>query len=113
MIMKVEQDNITLPLVRLDGSLREVSIVSNHLKLSKFTDKDDLKPKVRDPFKSVDIEMAGNKQVDITYFVGDIVIYGLEKFYGYIIKAETESVQVINEFGRVADVRKKEIDKKL
>lgn len=86
--MKVDQENISIPLVRLDGSLREVPIVSNHLKLAKFTDKDDLKPKVRDPFRSVDIEMAASKQVDVTYFVGDIIIYGLEKIHGYIIKAE-------------------------
>jgi len=43
------------------------------------------------------------------YKVGDIIIYNNEKTHAYVTRAEVDQVQIVNERGRVENIRKAEI----
>jgi len=45
----------------------------------------------------------------VMYKVGDIVIYNTDRTHAYVTRAELGQVQVVNERGRVENVRKAEI----
>ena len=45
LVMKVDPNNVTKPNVRIDSTQRECQLSTNHLKLIKPRDKDDIKAK--------------------------------------------------------------------
>ena len=112
LVMQVGDDE-TMPTVRIDATKQEHQISTNHLKCIKPRDKDEIKPQSarrNGGFqKPNDLELGTQKLSEVMYKVGDIIIYNNEKTHAFVTRAEVDQVQVVNEHGRVENIRKSDI----
>ena len=91
LVMSVDEANVTMPVVKIDSSQREISISTNNLKLNNGKDKDDIKlvNKRRKQTHSGPMNtgslVGGEKSQEVTYRVGDVILFNDSKVHGYII----------------------------
>lgn len=112
----VDENNVTMPKVKIESSDIEVSIPSNYLKLRGERDVDDIKAvnQRRKKANATVVPTSIDKSIqDVYYRVGDVVLFHGNKLYGYIIEVNKDFVKIVSEQGTIKQLRLSEIDKKL
>jgi len=99
--MSVSDDTPNLPMVKLDSTHLEIQMNTNNLKLKELRDENAKSVAMRtiDPNKrNGSIALMQQNSTDILYKVGDIIMYGAN-IHGYVIKVDTDEIQVVSEHG--------------
>jgi len=113
--MSVSDDTPNLPMVKLDSTHLEIQMNTNNLKLKELRDENAKSVAMRtiDPNKrNGSIALMQQNSTDILYKVGDIIMYGAN-IHGYVIKVDTDEIQVVSEHGKVAFVVNNQVSKKV
>jgi ribosomal protein L21E len=88
LVVKVE-DDVTKPLIHLEGSNRELYLNTCHLKMMNDKEKDDFKTVKKRAGQKITNPVDSKQDTDILYKVGDLISFDHEKkmVQGYVIEA--------------------------
>lgn len=106
--MSVDENNVTMPIIKIESTQREVAIPSSNLRMKNDRDKDDIKlvNKRRKIGSQPSIAGVGDKNnQDVFYKMGDVVLIDENKVHAYIIEADEETVKVVTEYGNIKTIR--------
>ena len=112
-VVKVDED-VSMPMIRLDDTNRELHLNTCHLKMMNDKEKDDFKlVKKKAGYKN--LNPIENKDSDVLYKVGDLIMFDYEKkmVQGYVIEAQNHQVRVVMESGGITNVPSIKINKKV
>ena len=98
MVMSIDDENIATPLIKLTSSQIEVRLKTQCLRLRSQRDIDNALK-------------ASHEKSD--YKVGDLVTYNQGQVFGYVIGVDREMVKMVNDRGKIIQVKGQAIDKKL
>lgn len=105
-VMLVDDNNVTMPTVKMDSNDLEAAISTAFLKLRDKNEKDELK------MKKIQ-KMNGVSEKEVHYKVGEVVIYNQNRVHGYLIEVTTDRVRLVNDKGQIENLRVLDIEKKL
>ena len=113
-VVKVEED-VTMPMIRLDGTNRELHLNTSHLKMMNDKEKDDIKTVKKRAGQKLTNPVDSKQDSDVLYKVGDLIMFDHEKklMQGYVIEAQNHQVRVVMENGGITNVQNNKINKKV
>ena len=113
-ISAVEEDNITLPTVKLNSTQREIQITCNNIKLKNDRDIDDQKMMSKRMGKADGDTLNMIKQQSEQYYkCGDVVIFDNNKTHGFIIKSEKDAIKVVTDRNKIIEISPNIVDRRL
>lgn len=106
-VTKVDEEDVSNPSIRLEDSNRELQLNTCYLQIMNEKEKDDLKVvqmranQTRKGAAAQSLQLEAQRNSQILFKVGDLIMYDGNKTLGYIIEAHAHQVRAISEAGNI------------
>ena len=119
-VTKANEEDVSLPMIKLEDSNREIQKSTHCLMSINEKDIDDIKAvKIRAEGKKNKNNAASALQLEqqrisgMLFKYGDLIMYDQNKTQGFVIEAQAHQVRVISEQGKISYVAHRQINKKI